>query len=101
MKRQILLLAFIAVSTFSFAQTEPSFGIRGCLSSAKIQGEAVNNLQNILDFADGMINTTNHNGFFAGTYATIPLGTNVSIEPAVYYTQKGYEMQGDFNFKGA
>jgi hypothetical protein len=101
MKKQILLAALILTSTFSFAQVKPSFGIRGGLSSAGMRGEAVNNLQNLLDFADGMISTNDRTGFFAGAYSAIPLGSVISVEPALYYSQKGYTMTGDLNIKGA
>ncbi|HEX8334688.1 MAG TPA: porin family protein [Segetibacter sp.] len=101
MKRQILLAALILTSTFSFAQVKPDFGIRGGLSSAGMRGEAVNNLQNLLDFADGMITTNDRLGFFAGAYSAISVSKVISIEPALYYTQKGYTMTGDLNIKGA
>ena len=101
MKKQILLSAFTLIAFISFAQKSPSFGIRGGLSSAGMRGDAVNNLQSLLDFADGMITTTDRNGFFAGAYTSIPIGKVMSIEPALYYSQKGYNMTGEFNIKGA
>ena len=101
MKKQFLLLAALVVATLSFAQTVPSFGIRGGLSSARMQGDAVNSLNNVLDFSKGMITTTSTTGFFGGAYATVPLSDKISVEPGLYYTQKGYELQGAFNLKGA
>ncbi len=100
MKKKILLLAFLAASTLSFAQLNSSFGIRGGVSSASMKGDAVNNLNNLLDFAKGMITTSNHTGFFGGAYANIPLSEILSVEPALYYTQKGYELKGALNVKG-
>jgi hypothetical protein len=102
MKKQILLLAFMAIATISMAQqVTPSFGIRGGLSSSGMQGDAVKNLNSMLDFANGMVTTGNRTGFFAGTYVNIPVSEKISVEPALYYTQKGYEMNGDFAIKGA
>jgi hypothetical protein len=102
MKKQILLLAFMAIATISMAQkVTPSFGIRGGLSSSGMQGDAVKSLNSMLDFADGMVTTGNRTGFFAGTYANIPVSEKISLEPGLYYTQKGYEMNGDFAIKGA
>jgi hypothetical protein len=101
MKKQLLLATLILTSTFSFAQPKATFGIRGGLSSAGMRGEAVNNLQNLLDFADGMISTNDRMGFFAGAYSAIPLSSVVSVEPALYYSQKGYTMTGDLKIKGA
>jgi hypothetical protein len=100
MKNTILLIAAIAVSTISFAQVKPSFGVRAGYTSAGMRGDAVNNLNNLLDFTDGMVTTSNHSGFFAGGYASIPVGAVVSIEPGLYYTQKGYQVKGELSGKG-
>jgi len=100
MKKQILLLISITISTLTIAQLKPSFGVRGGVSSANMRGDAVNSLGNILDFANGMITTGNRTGFFAGGYAAIPLSDVMSVEPALYYSQKGYELKGGLNVKG-
>ena len=100
MRRKILLLCSLAFSTIIFAQTSPSFGIRAGLSSAKMSGEAANNLNDLLDFTNGGIATKNHTGFFGGGYVNIPLTSKLSVEPALYYTQKGYELRGELNVKG-
>lgn len=100
MKKQILLFAFVAISTLSIAQIKPSFGVRAGLSSSGMRGDAVNSLKNILDFSNGMITTGQRIGFFAGGYAAIPLTGIISLEPAIYYSQKGYELKGAFNLKG-
>ena len=101
MKRQILLLASIAISTFAMAQqSKISFGVRGGLSNSGMKGEAVDNLQNLVEVTDGMITTKNTSGFFAGAYTSIPVSEKVSIEPGIYYTQKGYELGGSLDLKG-
>jgi hypothetical protein len=100
MKNRILLFAAILVSSFSIAQEKPTFGVRGGFTSSGMKGEAVNNLQNLLEFTDGMITTNNRYGFFAGGYANIPLSDVISVEPGLYYSQKGYEMRGSLNLKG-
>jgi hypothetical protein len=100
MKKHILLLISIAISTLSIAQLKPSFGIRAGLSLTSMRGDAVNNLNDMLEFANGMLTTNNRTGFFAGGYATIPLAEFFSVEPAVYYSQKGYELRGALNVKG-
>lgn len=101
MKKQILLLAFIAISTLAIAQVKPSFGIRAGLSSATMQGDAVTGVTNMLDFSNGMITPGYRTGFFAGTYTSIPFGSMLSLEPALYYSQKGYGLKGTLNVKGA
>lgn len=90
----------IVVSTISFAQLQPSFGIRAGLSSASIRGASIDNLKNLLDFTNGMVTTNNRTGFFAGGYANIPVSDMISVEPGIYYTQKGYGMKGALNVKG-
>jgi len=100
MKKKILLFASLFIVAFSFAQSQPSFGIRAGLSSSSLKGDAVNSLNSLLDFTNGGITTSNHLGFFAGANASIPVSDLVSIEPGIYYTQKGYGMTGELNLKG-
>ncbi len=100
MKKQILLFISITISTLTIAQLKPSFGVRGGVTSANMRGDAVNSLGNILDFTNGMITTGSHTGFFAGGYATIPFSDVLSLEPALYYSQKGYELKGALDIKG-
>ncbi|MEI6946021.1 porin family protein [Paraflavisolibacter sp. H34] len=103
-KPSLLLLLTLLISSLAMAQTgsslKPSFGVRGGLSSASMKGEAVNNLQDLLEYADGNITTHSRTGYFAGAYVNLPLTEGLSVEPGVYYTQKGYEMRGKFNIKG-
>ena len=101
MKKQILLLASIIISTFAIAQVQPTYGVRVGVTSAGMQGDAVDNLKDMLDFTNGMVSTKSKQGFFAGGYATIPVSNNLSVEPGLYYSQKGYEMQGALSLKGA
>lgn len=100
MKKQILLFASIAISAISFAQLKPSFGIRGGVTSSSMKGDAVNNLQDLIDYTNGAITTSSHTGFFGGVNASIPVSDLVSIEPGLYYSQKGYDMTGELNIKG-
>lgn len=100
MKKQILLLAGVIISTLAISQVNPSFGIRAGATSSGMRGDAVNNLKDMVDFTNGMITTGNRTGFFAGGFASIPLTGIVSVEPAVYYSQKGYELKGELNVKG-
>jgi hypothetical protein len=101
MKKQFLLLASLALSTFVFAQSTPSFGLRGGLSYAGLSGQAMNSLQSLINVSSGAITTNNRTGFFGGGYVGIPVAGNFSVEPAVYYSQKGYELNGTFSLKGA
>ena len=100
MKKKILLIISVVVTTFSFAQTQAKYGIRAGITSTGMSGNAVDNFNNLLDFSKGNITTKDQTGFFAGTYVIIPVSENFSIEPAVYYSQKGYELNGALNLKG-
>jgi len=100
MKKKILLIISVVVTTFSFAQTQAKYGIRAGITSTSMSGNAIDNFNNLLDFSKGNITTKDQTGFFAGTYVIIPVSENFSIEPAVYYSQKGYELNGALNLKG-
>ena len=89
----------MAISSFSFAQNMPSFGIKAGITSAGIRGDAIGNLDNLLDFTNGMVSKSNHTGFFAGVNSTIPIGENFSVEPGIYFTQKGQEIRGNISGK--
>lgn len=100
MKKQFLFALSIFISTLSFAQINPSFGVRAGFLSSGIRGEAANNLDNLLSFSNGMITTNNLTGFFAGGYASIPVTDMISVEPGLYYSQKGYGLNGSIDVKG-
>lgn len=100
MKKQILLFLSVLFTTFSFAQVTPQFGVRGGITSSSVRGDAVNSLNNIIDLTNGAISTSSTMGFFAGGYVNLPVAENFSIEPGLYYSQKGYEMNGALNLKG-
>ena len=100
MKKNFTFLICLFISVITFAQTKPSFGIKAGVSNAGLQGDAVNSLGNLLSFSNGIITTANRSGFFAGGYAAIPMSKNISIEPGLYYTQKGYELKGALTIKG-
>lgn len=100
MKKQILLFSSIVLSTIAFSQDNISAGIRAGVVSSSIRGDANNSLRDMLEFTDGMVNTKNNTGFYAGANTNIELGKGFSIEPGIYYSQKGYEMKGELDLKG-
>jgi hypothetical protein len=101
MKKQLLLLVSLVTATFAMAQEKPSFGIKAGVTSSGVSGDAVSSLQSLMDFTNGGITSKNRTGLFAGTYASVPLGGIFSVEPGIYYAQKGYEMKGELSLKGA
>ncbi len=101
MKYKILLLGFISfLSATIQAQTKVNFSLKGGLISASVRGDAADNLQNLLDFTNGRVTTTSRTGLFAGVSANLPLSGAFSIEPGIYYTQKGYQLNGELGIKG-
>jgi len=100
MKNKILLFFSLVISASSFAQTKTSLGVRAGILSSGFRGNTVNSLNNLLDFSNGGITTVDHTGFFGGIYASVPVGGVISIEPGLYYSQKGYDINGALNLKG-
>ena len=74
MKNAFLLLSFVLVSTFTFAQTTPTFGVKAGVLSSGMRGDAVKSFNNILDFTNGKVTTKNFTGFFAGVLGGETLG---------------------------
>lgn len=100
MKNKILPIIILLISSNGFAQQKPTFGVKAGMVSSGIRGDASNSLTNLLDFSNGMITTGDYTGVFAGFNTNIPLSANFSVEPGIYYSQKGYELKGALNVKG-
>jgi hypothetical protein len=100
MKNTILLLIFLSISAFGLAQTTPAFGVKAGVLSSGIRGDAVDNFNNILDFTNGKVITKDFTGFYAGGFASLPMSENLSFEPGIYYSLKGYQMVGSIGIKG-
>lgn len=97
MKVPFLLLALL-LGAVGYAQ-DIRGGMKAGIVSAGIQGETSENLTSLLEFTRGSLRTRNHTGFYAGAYAQIPLGDSWSIEPGLYFSQKGYELAGQLPIK--
>ncbi|MGI8598817.1 MAG: porin family protein [Chitinophagaceae bacterium] len=94
-----LLFASLLISSFAFAQNKTSFNIKAGVVNAGIKGEASNSLNDIINYTGGMVTTSNRTGFFAGGSIQIPVTDQISIEPGVSYTQRGYEVKGGISLK--
>lgn len=99
MKKQLILLASFFATTFAMAQSTTTFGVRAGVTSANLKGDAIGNLNNLFDFTNGMVKTGSRTGFFAGGYASVPLSEVVSVEPGLYYAQKGTALKANLALK--
>jgi opacity protein-like surface antigen len=99
MKKKILLSIALFVSAISFAQ-QIHFGVGGGITVYNMRGAAAGNLEQVLSFTDGIVSTGPVTGFYSGGYANIPLGNNLSVEPGLYYSTKGYAINGSYSIKG-
>jgi hypothetical protein len=98
MKKKILLSFSLFLSIASFAQIK--YGVAAGVSSYSINGNAADNLKQVLSFTNGIVATRPVTGFYGGGYANIPLANNFSVEPGVYYSTKGYALTGAYTIKG-
>lgn len=99
MKKKILLSFTLLVSIISFAQERISYGVSAGAGIYNMRGETVNELKQVLGFTDGIITTHAVSGFRGGGYVNIPAGNNLSFEPGLYYSTKGYQLRGSYTVK--
>lgn len=102
MKKHLSFSLCLFAALFATAQSsKTTFGIRGGAVQAGLQGDAVQSFQNLIDYTKGAVTTGSRTGVFGGGFVSIPVSEKFSIEPALYYSQKGYELRGALNIKGA
>ena len=70
------------------------FGFRAGLNVANVQGDAMTSLSGLTDLAQGAVTRQMRPGFYAGVYATLPIGPGFAIEPGITYSEKGTVLQG-------
>jgi hypothetical protein len=81
------------------ANSAVRFGFRGGLNLSDVQGDAVKSFTDLTGYApDGAITREMRPGFYAGVYATLPLGPGFAIEPGVSYSEKGTVLRGTLPF---
>lgn len=88
-----LIAAFSILSISAFSQT--TFGVKAGVNNSSWKGDATQSLNDLLSVTNGYLKTNSRTGFYAGGFAEIPLSGAFSIEPGVYYSQKGYQVKGD------
>ena len=81
------------------------YGINAGLNHSTWKGDAVGSIENLVDLSNGFITQQARNGIYAGGFLEMPLGGKISLQPGVYYSQKGYVLKGSltgdkFDFLG-
>ena len=86
-------------SSSSSATEGIKFGVRAGLNVADLSGDAVKSFTDLTDLASGALTKEMKPGFYAGLYATIPLGSRFAIEPGLGYSEKGTRLNGTIPFE--
>lgn len=89
----LLLLLF----STTLSQAQARFGLRGGLNVARWQGDAVSTLHDLVQLSNGTAQTESLRSFHAGGYVALPVTTFLTLEPGLYYSQKGYTLNGTFS----
>lgn len=97
MKKIFTLIIITCIGVTGFSQVKT--GVSAGLSNARWKGDAMLSLNDLLQFTNGMVTTQAVNGIYAGGFVEVPLGNMFSVQPAVYYSQKGYRIQGELTGK--
>ena len=88
--------------TYSTSTTSVSgvrFGFRAGLNVADLRGDAVQSFTNLAGYVpNGGITKQMRPGFYAGVFATLPLGPGFAIEPGLTYAEKGAVLIGTLPF---
>ncbi|MET4074160.1 porin family protein [Hymenobacter sp. UYCo722] len=86
-------------STSSPATGGVHFGFRAGLNVADLRGDAVQSFTTLAGYApDKAISKQLRPGFYAGVFATLPLGPGFAIEPGITYAEKGAVLKGTLPF---
>lgn len=99
MKNNLLLSVSLFLSMGCYAQTV-TYGAGAGVTVSSMRGDAIKNMQQLLNFTNGIVTTKPVAGFYAGGFTNIPVGSNFSVEPGLYYSSKGYEIAGTYSVKG-
>lgn len=70
------------------------FGVRAGLNVADVSGDAVSTFNDLAEYTNGAVTQEMKPGFYAGLYATLPLGPRFAIEPGIGYSEKGTVLTG-------
>lgn len=98
MKKETLLIAGLFFSIVSVAQ-RITYGASAGITIYNLRGAAVSNLHQVLDFTNSIVAPSPVTGYYVGAYTNIPVAHNLSVEPGIFYSQKGYQFTGSYAVK--
>jgi hypothetical protein len=95
--KKYLRLSIVAIvfSFSSFAQIQ--YGIKAGVNFANWKGEFMESLDNVITLSNGFVQSQMKPGICVGGFAELPIAQGFSIQPGLYYSQKGYMLQGDLS----
>lgn len=99
MKNKILLVIALFIASIKTNAQQVSFGAAAGVTNYRISGQMADNLNQFLNFSNGIISTKPVTGFYAGGFTSIPVNEIFSLEPGLYYSSKGYQMSGSYSVK--
>lgn len=94
--KRIFLLSVISIMLMHFANAQVRYGLIAGANFTKWQGQDLQIVEDLVDKADGWLETKGKTGFHVGGYVNIPLSQTFSFEPGLAYSKKGYRIKGDF-----
>lgn len=87
------ILTITLISLPKLKAQEIKYGIKGGLNVSDWRGQAAGTITDILNLTN-VFETNVKPGFHLGTFLEIPVGDRMTIEPGIYYSQKGIEVEG-------
>ena len=105
MRKVYTLATIFLIIGVAKVNAQLSYGVNAGLNHSSWKGNAAGSLEKIVDLSNGYITPQARNGFYAGGFVEMPLGGKISLQPGVYYSQKGYTLKGSiagdkFDFLG-
>ena len=89
MKKTLLIVVVLLAGLLhkGFAQDGGGVrvGIKGGYSVTGWQGETVKSFGNLLEYTNGNVQTRMRQGFHAGAYLSVPMGTGLEFNPDIQY----------------
>lgn len=92
MKKIYTLTAMLIVMGVAQVNAQLKYGINAGLNHSTWKGDAMGSLNNLMELSNGIVTTQPRLGVYAGGFIEMPLGNRFSIQPGVFYSQKGYTM---------